>query len=87
MNAKPRPAFGTANTPSAVAAPGSLRLLGPKDLPAKGIPFNANHLRRLWTLGKFPKPTYLSARRYAWPETVIDAWLNEKIANSSRGRS
>jgi len=59
------------------------RMLGPEDLPSKGIRFSRGYLRELWEQARFPKPVYLSARRYAWEESVIDQWLEERIALSN----
>jgi len=78
--------FGTANLPLAQGAP-TRRLIGPKDLPGKGVCFNSNHLRRLWKRGEFPPPVYLSERRFAWPEEEIDKWIADKIAASAKKRS
>jgi hypothetical protein len=72
---------GAANAPTRAR-----RLIGPKDLPAKGIVYHLNHLRRLWQRGDFPAPIYTSARRFAWPEDVIDSWIDERIAASSKAR-
>lgn len=63
-----------------VPAPKPKRFLTPKDLPGKGITYHGNYLRKLWTTGKFPPPIKLSPHRIAWPEEVIDAWLDSKIA-------
>lgn len=64
-------------------APLRPRLISAKELPLKGIHLHLNHLRRMWTADppKFPKPVYVSARRFAWPEADIDAWINGRIAN------
>jgi len=75
-----RPQFGTANVPAPTAH--MRRLIGPKDLPSKGIAYNLNHLRRMWKRGAFPPPVYTSKRRFSWPEEVIDRWIDEKIAAS-----
>lgn len=56
------------------------RVLTMKDLPAKGIQYHPNHLRRLWQRGDFPEPFYPSARKCAWFEDVIDQWLDDKAA-------
>lgn len=77
-----RPQFGTSNPERApvASAPGK-RLLGPKDLPAKGIAYHPNHLRRMWTADppKFPPPVYTSERRFAWREEDIDRWIDERV--------
>jgi predicted DNA-binding transcriptional regulator AlpA len=73
-----RPEFGKARAPQ-VAPPTQMRMLAWEDLPAKGIYFHRNYLRRLWEEGRFPKPIHLSARKLAWPETAIDEWIENKI--------
>jgi hypothetical protein len=73
--------YGTANAP--VAAPPMRRLIGPKQLADKGICYNLNHLRRMWADGRFPPPIHTSERRIAWPEEVIDRWIDERIAASA----
>lgn len=30
--------------------------------------------------GRFPRPVQLTARRVAWPEDEIKAWLDERVA-------
>jgi hypothetical protein len=56
------------------------RLIAPKDLPAKGIHYHANHLRRMWRAGLFPKPIHLSPRRIAFDEAAVDAWIEAKLS-------
>jgi predicted DNA-binding transcriptional regulator AlpA len=46
--------------------------------PQKGITYSRDHLRRKVKDGSFPPPIKLSERRIAWPEDVIDAWLDER---------
>ena len=76
-----RPQFGTANPePVSVAAAPGKRLIGPKDLPMKGIAYNINHLRRMWNAGKFPAPVYTSERRFAWREADLDQWIESRLA-------
>jgi len=55
------------------------RMLGPEDLPSKGIRFSRNYLRQLWEEGRFPKPVHLSPRKLAWEESVIDQWIEDRI--------
>ena len=57
------------------------RLLMPDELPMKGVHLHLNHLRKMWTAGKFPRPVYVTGRRYGWPEEAIDKWIDERIAN------
>jgi predicted DNA-binding transcriptional regulator AlpA len=54
------------------------RLLAYEDLQSKGIRYSRNWLRDLAKHGHFPKPVMLSARRAAWYERDIDAWLASK---------
>lgn len=68
--------FGSANALQSSAS--SIRLLAPGDLPAKGIQYHMNHLRRLWQRGDFPAPIKLSPRKNVWAEEAIDAWINSK---------
>ena len=49
-------------------------------LPAKGITFHRNYIRRLVKAGAFPAPFYMSARRPAWTEATIDAWIANREA-------
>jgi predicted DNA-binding transcriptional regulator AlpA len=60
--------------------PPSRKMLTVKDLPAKGISYHVNHLRRLWNQGLFPKPFYPTKRRCSWFEDEIDQWLLDKQA-------
>lgn len=72
MSNQPRK-FGTARQQPLQSA--SVRYLTFKDLPAKGICYHVNHLRRMWADGRFPPPVHLSPRKLAWAEHVIDQWL------------
>jgi hypothetical protein len=65
------------------ASPTPTRILAPRDLPAKGIHFHPNYLRKLWAKGQFPKPFKISAHRIAWPEEVIDKWIADKLAGAA----
>jgi hypothetical protein len=62
----------------------TVRYLNPKELPAKGIRYHINHLRKLWMEGKFPKPIKMSEKKLLWREDVIDAWLASKEKGSAR---
>jgi predicted DNA-binding transcriptional regulator AlpA len=56
-----------------------MKVLAQRDLPAKGITWSREHTRRMWTIGRFPKPFKLTDRgRNVWNEAVIDAWLEER---------
>jgi prophage regulatory protein len=70
--------FGKARAPAA-PSPTPRRMIAWEDLPAKGIYYHRNYLRRLWEEGRFPKPIHLSPRKLAWPEEVIDDWIAGKI--------
>ena len=59
------------------------RMLGPEELPSKGIRFSRNYLRQLWEEGRFPKPVHLSPRKLAWEESVIDQWIEDRIKLSN----
>jgi hypothetical protein len=65
------------------APPTPKRILAPRDLPAKGIHFHPNYLRKLWTKGQFPKPVKISEHRIAWDEAVIDQWIDDKLAGAA----
>lgn len=56
------------------------RLVAYGDLREKGIPLSKCQLWRLEKVGKFPKRVRISASRYAWVESEIDAWIVAKIA-------
>lgn len=75
------PTFGR----SRAAAPEPARqLVTPRDLPALGICYHVNHLRRMWTAGTFPAPFHLSPRRIAWPKKQIDDWISAKASEQSQ---
>ena len=38
----------------------------------------------LMARGKFPRPVKLTAKAVAWPESVIQTWLEDRAAQSSR---
>jgi predicted DNA-binding transcriptional regulator AlpA len=46
----------------------------------KGIPYCRDHLRRLVKAGQFPLPIVLGARRIAWSEDEVDAYLEKLVA-------
>jgi hypothetical protein len=71
--------FGHARKPQQPDAVVGRRMIAPRQLPEKGIFYHPNHLRRMWKKGLFPEPCYLSPRKFAWPEEVIDAWLASKV--------
>ena len=45
----------------------------------KGIVYSRDHLRRKCNAGEFPKPISISAKRIAWSEGEVDAWLAAKV--------
>ena len=59
------------------------RLLSFTDLRDRGVPYGMNHLRRLWARGDFPPPTKISPRRNVWAETVVDEWIEKKLAGGA----
>jgi prophage regulatory protein len=58
-----------------------MKLLDRKALQERGIRYSPEHLWRLWTTGKFPRPMKLSRSRNAWLESEIDAWLEARVAD------
>lgn len=64
-----------------------MRVLGFRDLKAlKGIPFSRQHIHRLVTAGKFPRPIKLGEATNAWDEREIDSWLNARIVERDQMR-
>jgi prophage regulatory protein len=49
-------------------------------LPDRGIGFSNVYRLALEAQGKFPKRVKLGARKYAYPETEIDRWLEQRAA-------
>jgi len=56
------------------------RLIPYEALKEKCIPFSKSHIWRLEKAGKFPKRVPISAGRYGYIESEIDAYLDRKIA-------
>jgi hypothetical protein len=54
-------------------------IVGIRDLPALGVAYHPNHLRRLWEGGHFPKPHHLSARKLVWRRSAVLAWVASKL--------
>jgi prophage regulatory protein len=52
-----------------------MRLLQYTDLCRLGIDYSSTQLWRLCKSGQFPAPIKLGARRNAWRESDIEAWL------------
>lgn len=59
----------------------SIRLIPYEALKStKSIPYSKPHLWRLEKAGKFPRRVHISAGRYAYVESEIDAHIEKKIA-------
>jgi predicted DNA-binding transcriptional regulator AlpA len=58
----------------------AMNVLTQRDLnEKKGVPYSAEHIRRLIKVRLFPKPFKLSPNgRNFWSEDEIDAWLAER---------
>jgi prophage regulatory protein len=66
-----------------VAEGGStMRFLVHADLASKGIRYSRAHIKRLVAAKKFPAPVRGVAQENAWPETVIDDYLKERVAEA-----
>jgi len=48
----------------------------------KGIRWSRQYIRRLERQGRFPQHFYCGPQSIAWLESEIDAWLDERIAES-----
>jgi prophage regulatory protein len=59
------------------------KLILESDLASKGIVLSKAQRNRLIRLGKFPVPVPVSARKRAWVESEIDAYIDARI--SERG--
>jgi prophage regulatory protein len=44
------------------------------------VPFSRTHIYRLIARGEFPQNVKVGARRVAWIETEVDAWLAVRVA-------
>ena len=42
-------------------------------------------LRRLIAKGEFPQPVRITARRVAWPNTVVQEWMTTLVEAASPG--
>jgi predicted DNA-binding transcriptional regulator AlpA len=62
-----------------------MNVLSRRDLgEKKGVPYSAEHLRRLAKVGRFPKPFKLSPKgRNFWDEEAVDRWLEERAAKTN----
>ena len=58
----------------------SVRLIPNEGLKAKGVPYSKCHLWRLEKAGKFPRRVPIGSGRYAYVESEIDAYIDQKIA-------
>ena len=67
--------------PAAPAAdvPAHTRWVGSDDLRDKyGIPYTIQQLRKLWVVGKFPKPFRPFGRKLVWRADAIEEWQAKK---------
>ncbi len=55
-----------------------IKILSRPDLKKKGIRWSRQHLQRLVTAGKFPKPVKLGPQTVGFLEHEIDAWIVER---------
>lgn len=62
-----------------------VNLLSAEDLKAKGIRLSKSQRYNLIRQGLFPKPIKIGSRSVAWPETEIEAWLQQRIGERDRG--
>jgi prophage regulatory protein len=46
----------------------------------KGVSYSKQHLKRLEEAGAFPRRVPIGENRYAWIESEVDGWLEQKIA-------
>lgn len=56
-----------------------MRYLHYQDLVERGIVANRTTLRRWILSNNFPKPVKLGPNTIAWPEIIIEHWLEEKV--------
>jgi len=54
------------------------RFLSLHDLLERGIVSSRTSARRLWEVGKFPRPVHLSERVIAWREGEVEAWMRTR---------
>jgi prophage regulatory protein len=64
----------------------SRTLIPYRDLKAKGIGYSKSHLWRLERTGQFPKRVPISASRYAYVESEVDAYIGNLIAARDAGQ-
>jgi len=57
-----------------------MKLIGSKDLKARGVNFTPPTLAKLEAAGQWPKRVQLSAKKPAWIETEIDAHIAKLAA-------
>jgi prophage regulatory protein len=59
------------------------RVLGYRQLkPEKGIPWSRQYIRRLEKAGHFPQHICIGPNTIAWPEDLLDSWLEQRAAKS-----
>jgi predicted DNA-binding transcriptional regulator AlpA len=61
------------------------RIFTYETLPEKGIRYSRNHIRKLISKKKFPKPFFPSERVPAWTERVLDQWIIDCEAEQASG--
>jgi prophage regulatory protein len=47
------------------------------------VPFTPQHIGRLEKAGKFPKRIRIGVRRVGWRLADVEAWLDERVRESS----
>jgi predicted DNA-binding transcriptional regulator AlpA len=58
-----------------------MKVLSQRDLPSKGITWSREHTRRMWKIGKFPRPFKLADKGWnVWSEEEIDNWLEAQAS-------
>jgi predicted DNA-binding transcriptional regulator AlpA len=58
-----------------------MKLISPEQLLTdKGISFSNPHRITLENQGKFPRRVRLGAKKYAYPESEIDLWIEQRAA-------
>jgi prophage regulatory protein len=57
-----------------------MRFLVHADLASKGIRYSRQHLKRLVAQGKFPPPVKGVCKENAWIESVIDEYVQNRVA-------
>ncbi len=58
------------------------RLLRLKEVESR-VGMARSSIYRLIDGGQFPRPVKIAARAVRWPETIIEHWIDQKIAESA----